>query len=247
VRLTIDESLQEANLFWDESNTGIFNAPDNEIIESYIGQGDISLPVELSMFNIIVRIEGVTLSWATESELNNLGFEVYRAPEEESDYVLLTSYRTNSDLQGQGNSSTRHEYNFTDNSAEPQTTYWYKLADLDYRGIKTFHGPISVTTPKALPNGFNLRPNYPDPFNPSTTIHFEIPQTGSGAVDAILIIYNTLGQVSKTLYRENLAAGSYEVQWDGTTDSGNTAPSGIYFLVFRADQFQQTEKLVLVK
>jgi hypothetical protein len=208
---------------------------------------DISLPVELSSFNAIVENNSLSIRWITESEINNLGFEIYRAPNEDGEYVLLSSYKSNSDLEGQGNSSVRHEYNFTDNSAKPQTTYWYKLADLDYEGVKTFHGPVSVTAPKALPTGFKLHSNYPNPFNPTTTIRFDVPPTSSEFVETRLIIFNTLGQVTKTLYQERLNAGSYEVQWDGTTDSGNNAPSGIYFVVYRANEFSQTKKLVLVK
>ena len=119
----------------------------------------------------------VTLKWITESEINNLGFEVYRALEEDADYVLLSNYKSNPELEGQGNSSIRHEYSYTDESAEPETTYWYKLADLDYMGVKTFHGPVSVTAPKAIPTAFKLQPNYPNPFNPITTVRFDIPLT----------------------------------------------------------------------
>ena len=208
---------------------------------------DSSLPVELSNFSSKILEGTVILNWITESEIHNLGFEVYRAPEKEADYVLLSDYNINADLEGQGNASTRHEYIFTDNSAEPEKTYWYKLADLDYSGVKTFHGPISVTTPKALPTDFKLRSNYPNPFNPSTTIRFDIPLSKSELVDTRLTIYNTLGQVTKRLYQNKLSAGSYEVLWDGTTDAGNNAPSGVYFVVFRANNFTQTRKIILIK
>ena len=98
-----------------------------------------------------------------------------------------------------------------------------------------------------IPKKFKLHSNYPNPFNPSTTIRFDIPVTGSGFVDTRLGIYNSIGQVIKNLYRNTLSAGSYEVQWDGTTDFGSDAPSGIYFVLFKADGFTQTRKLVLIK
>jgi len=210
---------------------------------------DISLPVELSTFSAVGVNGKVTLSWSTESEINNLGFEVYRAPEEEAAYILLSSYATNPDLKGQGNSNSQHEYSYIDESIEPETTYWYKLADVDFNGVKAFQYPISVTVPKALviPTAFKLHSNYPNPFNPITTLRFDIPSTGVELVDTKLIIYNSLGQVIKTLYQDKLSAGSYKVQWDGTTDFGNNAPSGIYFAIFKADGFSQTRKLVLLK
>jgi flagellar hook assembly protein FlgD len=97
------------------------------------------------------------------------------------------------------------------------------------------------------PDKLQLYQNFPNPFNPLTTIRFDIPMTGSGPVDTKIDIYNSLGQMIKTLYQDKLSAGSYEVKWDGTTNTGNNAPSGIYFVIFKADKFTQTRKVVLVK
>jgi FlgD Ig-like domain len=245
VNVSIDDGTDAAAYF-----ENLHNDPQGNVVDWAVTNqdlGDISLPVELASFESIAENGLVTLKWLTESEVNNLGFEIYRAPEKEADYILLSGYKTNPDLAGQGNSSTRHEYSYNDKSVKPETTYWYKLADLDFSGVKTFHNPISVTTAKALPTGFKLKPNYPNPFNPTTTISFDIPRTNTELVDTQLIIYNTLGQVTKTLYQDKLNAGSYEVQWDGTTDGGNYAPSGIYFVVFSANEFSQTGKLILLK
>jgi hypothetical protein len=207
---------------------------------------DVSLPVELSSFNAEIRDNYVNVNWITESEINNLGFEVYRAPKEEAEYILLSSYETNPGLEGHGNSSNQNEYNYIDESVEEGQTYWYQLVDVDYNGNKAFHAPISVTLPK-LPDKFQLYQNYPNPFNPTTTFRFDIPRTEEKLVDTKLIIYNSLGQLIKNLYNENLSAGSYEIKWDGTNDFGNSTPTGIYFAVFRADGFTQIRKLVLIK
>jgi len=109
------------------------------------------------------------------------------------------------------------------------------------------HLPVDVTDPTEFPTEFKLHPNFPNPFNPHTTIRFDIPRRISGPVDATITIYNTLGQVVKHLYRKRLSAGNYQVQWDGSTDSGSSAPSGIYMAVFKADWFSQAEKIVLLK
>lgn len=69
----------------------------------------------------------------------------------------------------------------------------------------------------------------------------------SGFVDVTLVIYNTMGQLVKTLYRNELALGSYGVKWYGRTDSGNLVSSGIYFALLKADRFSQIKKLVLLK
>ena len=110
--------------------------------------------------------------------------------------------------------------------------------------------PLPITernTQSEIPTRYSLYQNYPNPFNPTTTLRFDIPSTGAELVDTKLIIYNSLGQSIKKLYNENLSAGSYEIQWDGTNDFGKSAPTGIYFALFRADGFTQLRKLVLIK
>jgi len=94
---------------------------------------------------------------------------------------------------------------------------------------------------------FNLYTNHPNPFNPTTTLRFDIPLTGSGLVNTKLVIYNSLGQLIRNLYQDRLSPGSYEVQWDGRTNSGNLAPSGIYFVMFNADGFSQIRKITFLK
>jgi hypothetical protein len=207
---------------------------------------EIALPVELSSLNALVENNFISIEWVTANEIDYPGFEIYRALEKEADYVLLSGYETNPDLTRKGDSSDAQEYGYIDKSVEAGITYWYKLANVDFNGNKAFQTSISATLP-LLPDKFQLYQNYPNPFNPTTTIRFDIPSTGAKVVDTKLIIYNSLGQLIKNLYNENLSAGSYEIQWNGTTDVGNRAASGIYFAVFRADGFTQTKKLVLLK
>jgi hypothetical protein len=107
--------------------------------------------------------------------------------------------------------------------------------------------PITVPHSLEIPKEYKVYPNYPNPFNPVTTIRFDIPSTGTGITEARLIIYNSIGQTIKNLYQNNLGPGSYEVQWDGKTEFGKNASSGIYYLVFRTNEFSQTRKIVLLK
>jgi parallel beta-helix repeat protein len=105
-----------------------------------------------------------------------------------------------------------------------------------------------ITSNSQIPSRFQLYQNYPNPFNSSTSIRFDIPLLkGSGLADITLVIYDSLGQLIKTLYKDKLNPGSYEVQWHGRTNSGNLVPSGIYFVVLRANGFFQARKLVLLK
>jgi hypothetical protein len=107
--------------------------------------------------------------------------------------------------------------------------------------------PVKVPVNLEIPKSFKLHPNYPNPFNPTTTFQLDIPRIGAELVDTRLVIYNSVGQEIKALYQDKLSAGSYEVQWNGRTNFGKKAPSGIYFALFKANGFYQSRKLILLK
>lgn len=199
---------------------------------------DVSLPVELSSFTATAGDGQVTLHWTTQSEIDNVGFIVERSPEEEGQYVVLSSYRNNPDLQGQGNSVIAKEYCFIDSHIESGISYYYKLADVDMNGFKTYHGPISITPPN-LPKEFKLHQNYPNPFNPSTTIEFDLPY----ASEVTLKILNILGEEVEIIVSEELNAGSYSYQWSRPAGMA----SGVYLYRLQAGDFVETRKMVLFK
>ena len=91
---------------------------------------------------------------------------------------------------------------------------------------------------------FSLAQNYPNPFNPTTTIRFEIPR----AELVSLRIYNLLGQEVRTLIHNQMAAGSHEVQWNGTDDHARMVSSGIYLYRLETNTgFVRTRKLIFLK
>lgn len=96
---------------------------------------------------------------------------------------------------------------------------------------------------QSLPKSFSLSQNYPNPFNPSTYISFEIPKE----TDASITIFNSLGQVVRTIYRQGLPAGRHEIIWNGRDDDGNVLASGIYFYRLTAGDFSKTRKMVMIK
>lgn len=107
-------------------------------------------------------------------------------------------------------------------------------------------GPITYVTPpgaRRLPEDFALLPNYPNPFNPSTTIQFKLP----AASDISLIIYDALGREVKELVSGRYGSGIYTVSWDGRTEQGLTVGSGVYFLALRAGVFLAVRKMTVVK
>jgi hypothetical protein len=96
---------------------------------------------------------------------------------------------------------------------------------------------------QSTPTEFALLQNFPNPFNPETTIQYNL----SESADVSLHIYNVVGQVVRTLVAERQPAGRYRVQWSGSDDRGVPVSSGIYFYQISAGKFQDVRKLMLLK
>jgi len=93
-----------------------------------------------------------------------------------------------------------------------------------------------------IPQKLTLR-NYPNPFNPGTTIHFSLPRSGQ----VVLKIYDIQGREVITLVNEKKSAGHYEVYWDGTNRTGQPVASGTYFYQLRFGDQAITRKMLLLK
>jgi len=89
-----------------------------------------------------------------------------------------------------------------------------------------------------VPTVFKLYNNYPNPFNPKTTIKYDIPKNSNVRI----MIYDVLGKEVETIVNEKKTAGSYEIQWDASKYA-----SGTYFYRIEAGDFTETKKLVLLK
>ena len=222
---------------------------DGVIYEAKIGIEDVSLPVELASFKAIWNNYYVLIEWITESEVENVGYELLRSDTQTAEYETITSYIDNDDMLGQGNTSIRQKYSYADELVEPGKTYRYLLSDIDIYGMKTMHGPVSVTVDMEYdaPIGFKLYQNYPNPFNPITKIKFDIHTSIIKSIETKIIIYNNLGQKVKTLFQSRLSPGTYEVQWDALTDQGHLAPAGVYFAHLVAGTYSNSIKMILLK
>ena len=106
---------------------------------------------------------------------------------------------------------------------------------------------FSVTTPNDDPNVIptvtKLEGNYPNPFNPSTTVRFALKAPSATTIH----IYNSKGQLVRTLVDENMKAGNHSVVWNGIDNSGKAVSSGIYMYRMQADGVSQTRKMMLMK
>lgn len=125
---------------------------------------------------------------------------------------------------------------------------------------KTFFGQINVysndpaqpivtlpvivdTRPAALPTEFVLAPVYPNPFNPTTTIQFQLPSDARVS----LKVYNVLGQLVREIYSGELRAGTHHFIWDGRDNDGRGAATGVYFAAVNALGQQKVRKMLLLR
>ena len=96
---------------------------------------------------------------------------------------------------------------------------------------------------ETFPQGFVLEQNFPNPFNPSTTLRYELPEDGLVNVT----IYDMMGRQVSTLVSSQQAAGYKSIQWNATNDFGKPVSAGVYLYQIQAGEFVQTKKMVLLK
>jgi hypothetical protein len=92
-------------------------------------------------------------------------------------------------------------------------------------------------------NSYKLEANYPNPFNPVTTIKYHLAKSGYTTVK----VYNALGEEVNTLVEEQQASGEYTISWDGKNKQGHAVASGIYILKLRSGRFQQSRRMTLLR
>ncbi|MDO9576360.1 MAG: FlgD immunoglobulin-like domain containing protein, partial [Candidatus Cloacimonadales bacterium] len=107
------------------------------------------------------------------------------------------------------------------------------VVEFTYTGTGVENNLISVT---------ELSGNYPNPFNPTTTIAFSLKEDSQ----VILEVYNVKGESIKQLVSDQLSAGQHSVVWNGTDNSGKPVSSGIYFYKLRSKNFSSTRKMILM-
>jgi hypothetical protein len=135
--------------------------------------------------------------------------------------------------------SIRLKWNQLDKKSESDISVLVKTTDQNGQETvkRTMLKVISV------PSEFALHDNYPNPFNPTTTFRFDVPEVS----DVTLSIYNMLGQRVRTFNYQNTSAGYHSVTWDATNDLGEQVGAGVYLYQLRAKQFVKTRKMVLLK
>jgi len=211
-----------------------------------LDENDATLPVELSAFTANINSQGgITLMWATQSETGVNGFYVNRARVND----LSIAERISPLIPG-SNTSQQQVYVYSDKEVYEPGTYYYWLEIQDIDGVVNYYGSRSVTfggngnngTPD-IPLVTGIRSIYPNPFNPSATIMYELEQPANLNIE----IYNNRGQIVRSFELGQKEKGRFKLEWDGTDNSGNTCGTGIYFIKMQAGKESFVKKAALVK
>jgi hypothetical protein len=234
--LGCEDNGSEAEWLYDPQAWTIVNDPlhgecwHNEI--AGVAEGSICvtferlLPVGFLGLSAVSGNRRVDLRWSTASESDNVTFEIQR------DHVQI------GEVEGT-NSPSGSAYWWTDRAVENGVTYHYTLFSVDVHGQREELATVDAT-PRANADGpdFRLYPNYPNPFNASTEIQFDVPI----ATTVELTVFNTVGEKVATLVNELRPAGNHHVLWDT-----RGMASGIYMYQLKAGNFRSSHKMVLVR
>lgn len=206
---------------------------------------DETLPVELSSFTAVLSVHHkVVLTWITQSETGVMGFHIYRNTEAD-----LANAQQITALIDATNTSEQQIYAHTDSEINQIGSYYYWLMVADMDGGESFHGPIHVIyeSPEPgspeIPTFTGLKQVFPNPFNPVANIAYVL----AAPSDVSISIYNMRGQQVRNFQRNNVAAGSWNLTWDGKDQNGRELPSGVYYFRMQAGMDSFTKKAVLMK
>jgi Secretion system C-terminal sorting domain len=214
--------------------------------------GDAPLPVTLSSFSAQQISENAVLSWTTYSEVENLGWNIYRSDTESMNEAVIIN--AEGYIEGAGTTNQQTDYTYTDeNELIVPATYWYWLESVSLFGDVALFGPTILETLEDDPGNnttpvhidYGLHRNFPNPFNPDTAISFMLESEGK----VKLSIYDIKGRKVTTLLDNVLIAEDHltKVVWNGTNSNGENVSSGIYFYKLFDGTKTETRRMLLLK
>jgi len=193
------------------------------------------VPVELTSFTASANGKEVILNWSTATELNNQGFEIQRK-------AFGGDFATVAFVKGQGTTTKKNEYSFADKNLDAGK-YLYRLKQVDFSGTFEYSKTIEVEVSPVLV--YSLGQNFPNPFNPVTTIGYVLQEKGNTK----LILMNAIGEEVAILVNEEQDKGYHKVEFNAAN-----LPSGVYFYQLSvypanggAGSFVETRKMILLR
>ncbi len=197
-------------------------------IDAWTNLNPATVPVELTSFSANSVNGNVELLWKTATEKNNNGFDVERKSAN-SEFVKIGF------VKGNGTTTNLSSYSFTDKNVN--TNYSYRLKQIDFDGTFTYSSIVNVSAGQS-PTTFALAQNFPNPFNPSTSISYSLPKAGV----VTLAIFNTLGQKVKEVVNGFQEAGNYTVSINASDLS-----SGNYIYKVSVNGQSVSKKMIVLK
>lgn len=200
---------------------------------------DPAMPVELTSFTSTLKGLAAELQWNTATETNNYGFEIERSRGNALAHTNAPqqgAWEKIGFVDGHGTTSTPHSYAFTDPVPLLGKSF-YRLKQIDRNGEFAYSPIVSIEN-TVVPAEFTLSQNFPNPFNPTTTINYDIPADCRVAIK----VYDLLGAEVATLVDEYKTAGRHQRVFDAS----NLA-AGTYVYTISAGAFTQSKRLVLLK
>jgi hypothetical protein len=193
---------------------------------------------ELASFGGELVEDRVVLNWSTASQTNNAGWRVLRSVDGEN-YEPVGEF-----VQGAGTADALLSYTMEDGSLPTVDKVYYQLEQVDLDGSLTRSSAIEVLLGARMPLPTEFATNvFPNPFNPSTTISYDLPD----AAFVSIVIYDAIGQEVRRLVGEQTAAGRYRTQWDARDNQGRAVGSGVYIAKVEAGSFSSSQKMLLLK
>ncbi|MDR3668180.1 MAG: FISUMP domain-containing protein [Ignavibacteriaceae bacterium] len=241
-------NMQKYAYYWNSTNYDESNAfysmliSDNNINEGGAGNkiagisirciNNLSiteLPVDLTSFIATVQNNKIILKWNTATEINSSTFDIQKK------ISINNNWQKVATIKASGNSNLPRNYSYIDKNVEPGK-YSYRLKMVDFDGTTKYSKIIEVVVNPSVK--FELSNAYPNPFNPTTIIHYQIP------INTIVTIklFDVLGKEIEILVNEVKPAGVYEIMLNGKNLS-----SGTYYYQMKAGNFLETKKLILLK
>ena len=204
----------------------------------YIGASDpiaASLPVELADFGYSMENETVVLNWQTKSETNNSGWEIESRSQESGDRSQNNTWTKVGFIAGKGTTTEKQEYSFpVTNLKFTSSIVEFRLKQIDLNGKFTYS---KILTVENKPEKFELLGNYPNPFNPTTTLKFTLPSDSK----INLTVFNILGQ--KVFSQDSeFKAGTILLPFDASRLS-----SGMYFYSITYNQKSLVKSMMVIK
>jgi hypothetical protein len=187
------------------------------------------VPVELVSFKADMLDGNVVLNWSTATETNNSGFQIEKRETKNENWASVGF------VEGKGTTTEKSFYSFKEKNEKPGA-YLYRLKQIDFDGTYSYSSEVELEV--AAPKDFALYQNYPNPFNPSTTIKFALPVK----TNLSLNVYNTLGEKVAEIFNGELEEGYHEMMFNASGLS-----SGVYFYKIESENFNSTQKMILMK